>query len=693
MRPRVIAAIALAAVVAAAGSTQRSVEPTFAFADPPDITWWALGDSYSSGEGLRYNDAAANPPDSNCERATGSSSAGTPSRAYSVVAKDQLSGVSDFRLVACTGAVTNQWREQWAEVTQQRADLVTMSFGGNNVGFSDVVMGCIGASAGGLLNFVGISPIAWAFNPSLGCRESESELRSRVDMLVGHGPDPHTAYDNSQTLPDMYAEIATEAVNPGGHVIVLGYPNLVEESGRWSWRLAAGNRCHRIRRADATMLRSVVGYLNQQVALAVQRANDNPQGVSFHFLDVSKIYESDTSGRHGLCTGDPWINGLTVGLIGPDAGAVPIRAYRSFHPTQSGHDQTGSAVAAMIRELDWGRLERTDGAVDRSAFEGYWSGTIVGPGGTEFEADVQLEIGTEGLVGTIVHPDLPCRGTMMEVSGAGSEVLFETTYTDESDCIQGGTHRLTTVSTDELLYEWLAPDSTRIDRGTLRRAVPPLEPGSVTIEIVGGGRSTYSDAYFADVLSVTPVGGFLIDVAFAATGGSDLRRPETTCLESDDGSVASPVATTLTVDEPGNYQGVWRLPVIRPGRWSLTYSCQSDYSSVPIADVELGAVGFAEYSSRYYVTVLSATRTGTSSVEVRFASHGDENANNDLRDPMTSCLLVDGRSIAATSASYEAEIPGQFYDGRLMFDFVPVADIEFLYSCQSDYTSVALPGV
>ena len=137
-------------------------------------------------------------------------------------------------------------------------------------------------------------------------------------------------------------------------------------------------------------------------------------------------------------------------IIGPDAGAVPIRAYRSFHPTQSGHDQTGSAVAAMIRELDWGRLERTDGAVDRSAFEGYWSGTIVGPGGTEFEADVQLEIGTEGLVGTIVHPDLPCRGTMMEVSGAGSEVLFETNYTDESDCIQGGTHRLTTVSTDEL---------------------------------------------------------------------------------------------------------------------------------------------------------------------------------------------------------------------------------------------------
>ena len=186
---------------------------------------------------------------------------------------------------------------------------------------------------------------------------------------------------------------------------------------------------------------------------------------------------------------------------------------------------------------------------------------------------------------------------------------------------------------------------------------------------------------------------YAVYVNTTPTTAAQSTSTETSVALSTGDAVATPVATTLSVDEPGNYQGVWTFPVIRPGEWSLTYSCQTDYSSVPIADVRLGAVGFAEYSSRYYVTVLSATRTGASSVEVRFASHGDEYANNDLRDPLESCLIVDGRSTAATSVSYATEIPGQFYDGRLTFDFVPVADIEFLYSCQNDYSSVALPDL
>ena len=66
---------------------------------------------------------------------------------------------------------------------------------------------------------------------------------------------------------------------------------------------------------------------------------DDP-GVNFHWVDVSKIYENDDS-RHGLCTGEPWINGLTLGILGPDSGAVPVRWQRSFHPNQKGHDAVG----------------------------------------------------------------------------------------------------------------------------------------------------------------------------------------------------------------------------------------------------------------------------------------------------------------------------------------------------------------
>ena len=92
------------------------------------------------------------------------------------------------------------------------------------------------------------------------------------------------------------------------------------------------------------MLRSAAGYLNQQIALLVDEL-DGTEGVSFSFVDTARVYESD-AGRHGLCTGKPWINGITI---------VP-RHQRSFHPTQDGHDAFGKAVATKIRDLDWSEL-------------------------------------------------------------------------------------------------------------------------------------------------------------------------------------------------------------------------------------------------------------------------------------------------------------------------------------------------
>jgi hypothetical protein len=357
-----VAAMTVSLVAAVEAGTPSST----AVASGP-LTWWALGDSYSAGEGLRNNDIAANPPGTVCERATGTSTSSPASGAYAVVARDLLADqeltFDQFQLKACTGAITNEWRNQWNETSGTQADLITLSMGGNNIGFADVVMDCVGISVEGGANFIigSRSPaglaggaLVWGLNPSLGCNTSENELRRRIDMLVGNGPDPRSAFDNSQALPDMYREIAEEAVKPGGHVVVLGYPNLVEESGKWTWRLLSGNRCHRVRRADANMIRSVTGYLNQQIALAVQAADGKYHDVRFHWLDVSQIYENDTTGHHGLCTGQPWLNGLVLsGLDGPDAGNIPFRIYRSFHPNQLGHDATGKALAQLIPTLQW----------------------------------------------------------------------------------------------------------------------------------------------------------------------------------------------------------------------------------------------------------------------------------------------------------------------------------------------------
>jgi hypothetical protein len=368
MRQFACAAVVVAAVAALSLSTAPSPGAVHADPAPKDLVWLALGDSYSSGEGLRFVDTDANPAGTNCERATGQSTVnnGNGSRAYGAFAYDALRGEwqnSTFRLLACTGATSNQVHDQfreWAATDGRLADLITMSMGGNNLGFTDVIFGCIGVSWEGGFAAAASAPLtvggaaAWSLNPFIGCTESEQSLRDKIATLVG---DTRVGPDDGQTLPDMYRELVANSMNPGGHIVVVGYPNIVEESGRWVLWWLEGNRCSRIRRADAALLRSVTGEFNLQLSKMVARLNAENLGVTFHWLDASQEYENDGS-RHGLCTGDPWINALTFGMNGPHAGVAPVRLERSFHPTQDGHDTVGTALAGLVADLDWGNLQR-----------------------------------------------------------------------------------------------------------------------------------------------------------------------------------------------------------------------------------------------------------------------------------------------------------------------------------------------
>jgi GDSL-like Lipase/Acylhydrolase family len=406
---------------------------------PSDLVWLGLGDSYSSGEGLRFIDAQANPPGHDCQRATGTTTVngGQGSRAWAKVAYDLVRSQmtnSTFQLLACTGAVSNeihaQYRDEWGSAHPGvRADLLTLSMGGNNLGFPAVIKRCIGLA---LDNSTGAAVIV--VSPATGCDTTEAELKAEVDQLVGTS---HVGPDGGQTLRDMYTELANNAVNRGGNIIVAGYPNIVEESGRWVLGLLEGNRCHRIRRADATMLRSVTGYFNQQIALLVAEMNHQIRDVGFTWVDVSKVYEADNGSRHGLCTGDPWINGVTLGTFGPHDDKFPFRVDRSFHPTQDGHDATGAKVAEEVGKLDWSYLDRTPDALACT------SGTL----DRSIPADIVARF-TDG--GTLVD-GVTCAGPWILIGyrpagidglrlglinlGTGVEVLLFGGYAESSRCI------------------------------------------------------------------------------------------------------------------------------------------------------------------------------------------------------------------------------------------------------------------
>lgn len=308
----------------------------------PRRTWLALGDSYASGEGIPGTDIGRSASGDDCARATGR---GTNAQAWAVGAYELMPkrfgfGRQDF--VACSGAKTDeiasQIDEAGAAAGSSSWDMVTLGIGGNSIRFSDVLYGCLDV------------PNHWDefLVENEGCNESEDRLKARVDMLAGKRDRKRGEYDGNTTLPEVLEKVA-RVVKPGGDVWVTGYPQLIEEQGRWdAWRRTLLPSCEGILGSDVQTLRGTTGYLNQAIGNAVLDADARFRGnrVRFHFVDIAgnpyeKTKEPDE--RHALCAGTPWLNGFTTGLRSGD-----FRLRRSFHPKQEGHSATAVVVAARI---------------------------------------------------------------------------------------------------------------------------------------------------------------------------------------------------------------------------------------------------------------------------------------------------------------------------------------------------------
>jgi hypothetical protein len=305
--------------------------------------WLALGDSYSSGEGI--DGTPASPSDTlgqECRRATG---VGTDATAWAAGAyqtvREEL-GFSALDFVACTGNISDDATKQIQEAmtTGERGswDIVSFSFGGNNIRFADIIMGCLKPRRKG-----------WGLEYS--CDVTEAQMRKRVDMLVGTTPIDPNEYAGQVTLPKLY-DLVAQHVKPGGDVVVVGYPNLIEEPDRWTWLARKTGLCEGIRDDDVPMLRAAGGYLNEQIGKAVAAADARYRdaGVRFHFVDIAKNpYEldGDQRNRHSRCGGDPWLNGIQLDPHQP--GTTWGYKKRSFHPNQTGHTNTARVIAEYVR--------------------------------------------------------------------------------------------------------------------------------------------------------------------------------------------------------------------------------------------------------------------------------------------------------------------------------------------------------
>jgi hypothetical protein len=326
-----IASFAFTSEASATTTTVSNPAPTDA------ISWLAAGDSYASGQGLTRTTKP-------CAQGTGAKGLGST---WAIVAAQVLrsskfgikSGSPD--LVACTGAVTDDFFNrqatnkppQWTKKSG-RYDLVTFSFGGDDIDFEDVVKQC-----------------------TLTHCPPDGSVRQQIAALGTTG-----VTLNGRHLPTYQSflqHVATAAVNQDGNIVVMGYPELIEDPALWG---ANENTCAGFTIADADTARGWAGDLNATLGNAVEAVNALPaskrNGVHVTFIDpvtgqsntgvsLSDPYLFEPSGgtRHELCSNghDTWLNGVS------DLHVLT----RSFHPNQQGETAMGKLAAEVIRNLTW----------------------------------------------------------------------------------------------------------------------------------------------------------------------------------------------------------------------------------------------------------------------------------------------------------------------------------------------------
>ena len=203
----------------------------------------ALGDSYSSGTG-----AGSYDPDSGaCKRSA---------NAYANLWAE-ANTTESFKFVSCSGATTATVASGQLGALSSSTTLVSVTVGGNDAGFGDVMRTCVLSSASTCRNRVA---------------QAEEYMRG---TLPGR-------------LDSLYSKIRSRA--PSARVVVLGYPRL--------YTIVDG--CAGIGNAKRTALNGAADTLAGVTRQAAGRAG-------FTWSDVR-----DEFSGHELCSGDDWLNAVTI---------------------------------------------------------------------------------------------------------------------------------------------------------------------------------------------------------------------------------------------------------------------------------------------------------------------------------------------------------------------------------------------
>jgi len=348
--------VLLATVLTISGPTPvGAVVPNIA--PSRDISWLDIGDSYASGEG-------ATGATGYCQQ---SDHAFGP-RAAAILTEQRQWRIRRLTRTACTshrvidlfnspeqlaaaglptppdrpaGTVPDastsllKWGQDQAGPTP--FDVVTMSFGGNDVAFAETLTDCLG-----------IPDVTWGWDAFFAgrtvtipgsCTRQQTVLEERVRSFTSDSIPSVLGPGKNGTLTDLYRMVASTMVAPNGVLVVAGYPRLFTPSSTWGrWR---GGRCNGVSAAEGDLL----GRLSESLDSAMRARVAEADGGSGRIRYVSRLelFDDGGSGKSLCGEGVEWLN--TVFLFLRDG---TLRKERGFHPNDLGNEATAERVAGEV---------------------------------------------------------------------------------------------------------------------------------------------------------------------------------------------------------------------------------------------------------------------------------------------------------------------------------------------------------
>ena len=258
------------------------------------------------------------------------------------------------------------------------ADVITLSYGGNDLGFADILRWCFWRDCAGkgvedtLLNYIDhlLDPLDEnQYYVVGGDRRKCARALPRVAVDLknfirssGNASGLNSYFDcplkingsERGGLDDFYRYIVDERLTERGRLYVVGYPLLMAAPWRWP------ENCMRLNfwsggfsDSEGYMIRALGKRLNEVIEEAVAIANSSYGEERIYFLDLARLYSTgelrlpsgsvkdydrSADGHHDRCDeGKKWLRGIVVS-----------EREASYHPNESGIDATARALADLV---------------------------------------------------------------------------------------------------------------------------------------------------------------------------------------------------------------------------------------------------------------------------------------------------------------------------------------------------------